>query len=179
VPKPGLYPLIVSPIIKDVKLNRVLIDGGSSLNILLLKTIDQMRLSRSLLHPSWAPFHSIVPGVVATPGGHIILLVTFGTRENFCMESVQFEVANFETAYNAFLGRLTLMKFMAIPHYPYLVLKMAGTCGVISIRGDIKRAFNYDKESCKTADRLLASTKLQELKEALAESLPRPGHARG
>jgi hypothetical protein len=36
VPKPGQYPLIVSPIIKDVKLNRVLIDGGSSLNILLL-----------------------------------------------------------------------------------------------------------------------------------------------
>jgi hypothetical protein len=38
VPKPGWYPLIVSPIIKDVKLNRVVIDGGSSLNILFLKT---------------------------------------------------------------------------------------------------------------------------------------------
>jgi hypothetical protein len=38
VPKPGRYPLIVSPIIKDVKLNRVLIYGVSSLNILLLKT---------------------------------------------------------------------------------------------------------------------------------------------
>jgi hypothetical protein len=34
VPKPGRYPLIVCPIIKDVKLNRVLIDGASSLNIL-------------------------------------------------------------------------------------------------------------------------------------------------
>jgi hypothetical protein len=52
VPKPGWYPLIVSPIIKDVKLNRVLVDGGSSLNILFLKTFNQMGLSRSLLHPS-------------------------------------------------------------------------------------------------------------------------------
>jgi hypothetical protein len=44
VQKPGWYPLIVSPIIKDVKLNRVYIDGGSTLNILFLKTFDQMGL---------------------------------------------------------------------------------------------------------------------------------------
>jgi hypothetical protein len=55
VPKPGWYPLIVSPIIKDVKLNQVLVDGGSSMNILLLKTFNQMSLSRSLLCPSQAP----------------------------------------------------------------------------------------------------------------------------
>jgi hypothetical protein len=40
------YPLIVSPIVKDVKLNRVLVGGGGSLNILFLKTFDQMGLSR-------------------------------------------------------------------------------------------------------------------------------------
>jgi hypothetical protein len=40
VPKSGRYPLIVCPIVKDVKLNRVLVDGGSSLNILFLKTLD-------------------------------------------------------------------------------------------------------------------------------------------
>jgi hypothetical protein len=34
VPKLGWYPLIVSPIVKDVKLNQVLVNGGSSLNIL-------------------------------------------------------------------------------------------------------------------------------------------------
>jgi hypothetical protein len=40
VPKLGWYPLIVYPIIKDVRLNRVLIDGGNSLNILFLKTFN-------------------------------------------------------------------------------------------------------------------------------------------
>jgi hypothetical protein len=40
VPKPGRYPLIISPIVKDVKPNRVLVNGGSSLNILFLKTFD-------------------------------------------------------------------------------------------------------------------------------------------
>jgi hypothetical protein len=67
VPKLGQYPLIVLPIVKDVKLNRVLVDGGSSLNILFLKTFDQMGLSRSLLCPSRAPFHGIIPSVAATP----------------------------------------------------------------------------------------------------------------
>jgi hypothetical protein len=56
IPKPWWYPLVVYPIVKDVKLNRVLVDGGSSLNLFFLKTFDQMGLSRSLLHPSQAPF---------------------------------------------------------------------------------------------------------------------------
>jgi hypothetical protein len=47
-------------------------------------------------------------------------------------------MADFETAYNTFLGQPTLTKFMAIPHYAYLVLKIPGLCGVISIRGDVK-----------------------------------------
>jgi hypothetical protein len=136
-----------------------------------------MGLSRSLLHPSRASFHGIVPGAAVTPVGQIALLVTFRTRENFRTQTIQFEVANFETVYNAFLGRSTLSKFMKIPHYAYLVLKMLGPRDIISIRGDIKRAFNCDRECCETANRLLASAKLQELKQALSESPPRPGHA--
>jgi hypothetical protein len=101
-------------------------DGGSSLNRLFLKTFDQMGLSRSLFYTSQAPFHDIVPGAAATPFGQISLPVTFGTRENFQTKTIQFKVANFETAYNAFLGRPALTKFMAILHYAYLVLKMLG-----------------------------------------------------
>jgi hypothetical protein len=171
VPKPRKYPLIVSPIVKDVKLNRVLVGGGSSLNIMFLTTFDQMGLSRCLLRPSRAPFRGIVPGAAVTVISQISLPITFGTRENFCMETIQFEVADFETRYNAFLGRPALFKFM---HYAYLVLKMPGPCGVIPIRGDVKQAFYYDRESSETADRQATSAKLQELKQALAESPPDP-----
>jgi hypothetical protein len=52
IPKLGRYPLIVSSIIKEVKLNQVLVDGGSTLKIQFLKTFDQMGLSRNALHPS-------------------------------------------------------------------------------------------------------------------------------
>jgi hypothetical protein len=55
VPKPGRYPLIVSPIIKDIKLNRVLVHGGSSLNILFMMSFDQMGFSRSPCAPVEPP----------------------------------------------------------------------------------------------------------------------------
>jgi hypothetical protein len=86
--------------------------------------------------------------------------VTFGTQENFCTETIQFEVTNFDTAYNAFLGRLALSKFLAISHYTYLVMKMPRPRGAISIGGDVKQAFNCDRESCETADILTASAEL-------------------
>jgi hypothetical protein len=61
---------------------------------------------------------------------------------------------------------------MAIPHYAYLVPKMLGSHGVISIRGDVKQAFDCERESCEMADRLTVSIELEDLKQALAESPP-------
>jgi hypothetical protein len=122
------------------------------------------------LRTSRAPFHGIVPGAAATPRQSYHSSVTFGTPENFRTENLQFEVADFEMAYYAFLGRPALSKFMMIPHYAYLVLKIPGAYGVLSIRGDVKRAFVYDRKSYKMADRLTASVELQDLKQALAKS---------
>jgi hypothetical protein len=96
-----------------------------------------MGISKTLLRPSRAPFHYIVPGVAVTPVGRITLPVTIGTQDNFRTENIQFEVIDFEIAYNAFLGRPTLSKFIVIPHSAYLVLKMPALRGVISIKGDV------------------------------------------
>jgi hypothetical protein len=75
-------------------------------------------------------------------------------------------------AYNAFMGQLVLSKFMAIPHYAYLVLKMLGPHGVISIRVEVKCDYDCDRESCEMVNRLMAFAELQDLKHALAESPP-------
>jgi hypothetical protein len=64
---------------------------------------------------------------------------------------------------------------MAIPHYTYLVLKMPGPNGVISVNGDIKQAYDCDKESCEMTDALLASI---EPKESHGQVPARPGDAR-
>jgi hypothetical protein len=48
---------------------------------------------------------------------------------------MEFEVADFEMTYNVFLKRPMLTKFMAIPHYAYLVLKMSGLMESSSSKG--------------------------------------------
>nr|ABA97384.2 retrotransposon protein, putative, Ty3-gypsy subclass [Oryza sativa Japonica Group] len=101
---PGRYPLVLDPVVRNVKLRRTLIDGGSALNILFAKTLDDMQIPHMELKPSNAPFHGVIPGLSATPLGQITLPVTFGTWENFRTENVCFEVAYFETAYHAILG---------------------------------------------------------------------------
>ena len=74
------------------------------------------------------------------PLGHIYLSVTFGTPENYRTEFLRFEVACFDCGYNTIIGRPGLAKFMAIPHYPYMILKMSGPQGIITARADFQGA---------------------------------------
>jgi hypothetical protein len=104
--------------VAEVKLTRVLIDGGSGLNLIFASTLRKMGLDlMDLLVQSKSPFYSIVSGNAAHPLGMVVLPVTFGTRENYRTEFIKFEVANFESSYHAILGRPTLAKFMAVLHY--------------------------------------------------------------
>jgi hypothetical protein len=61
-------------------------------------------------------------------------------------EYVKFEVTDFETSYHAILGRPAIAKFIAVPHYTYLVLKMPRPVGVLSLQGDLKISFDCDTE---------------------------------
>jgi hypothetical protein len=82
----------------------------------------------------------------------VVLPVTFGeTRENYRTEYIKFEVADFETSYHAILDRPAIAKFMAVPHYTYLVLKMPSPASVLSLQGDLKISFDYDTEAVKLA----------------------------
>src|SRR6266498_5808239 len=69
IPHPGRYPLVLDPIVRIVKLNRVLIDSGSGLNILFAKTLDDMKIPSSNLNRSSSLFHRVIPGTSAIPLG--------------------------------------------------------------------------------------------------------------
>jgi hypothetical protein len=105
-----------------------------------------------MLTKSTSPFYGIVPGNAVIPLGLVVLPVTFGeTRENYRTEYIKFEVADFETSYHAILGRPAIAKFMAVPHYTYLVLKMPSPAGVLSLQGDLKISFDCDTEAVELA----------------------------
>jgi hypothetical protein len=84
------------------------------------------------------PFFGIVSTEGEYPLGDINMPVTFGTPENYRTEFLKFEVASFDCGYNAIIGRTGLAKFMAIPHYLYMVLKMPGPQGIITMRADFQ-----------------------------------------
>ena len=77
----------------------------------------------------------------------MVLPVTFGTPDNYRTELIKFDVADFESSYHAIHGQPALAKFMAIPHYVYLLLKMPGKTRVLTFRGDLQRSFECEKEA--------------------------------
>jgi len=95
--EPGKFSLVLDPVVQGSKLTRILIDGGSRLNLILASTLRKMGLNyKSLLTPSKAPFYDIIPGNSSTPIGTVIVPITFGTEQNFRTEHIKFEVADFE-----------------------------------------------------------------------------------
>ena len=99
-----------------------------------------MNILVSKLHKSYLEFHGIIPGKKAHSLGMITLNVVFGTPSNFLKENITFEVVDFPSAYHALLGRPVYARFMAIPCYVYLKLKMRGLRGVMTVSGDYMQA---------------------------------------
>jgi hypothetical protein len=61
---------------------------------------------------------------------------------------------------------------MAIPHYPYLLLKMPGPHGVLSLRGDLKRAFDSDIQAIQIVVKAQAADSRKEIATIAAQINP-------
>ena len=135
-------------------------DGGSSLNIIYLKTLDLLGIKRMQLQPSAGGFHGVVPGKKALPVGRIDLPVCFGTTANFRKETLTFKVVGFRGTYHAIVGQPGYAKFMAISNYTYLKLKMPGTKGVITVSSSYEHAYECDVECVEYGEAVESSTEL-------------------
>jgi hypothetical protein len=72
--------------------------------------------------------------------------VIFGTPSNFRKEKIEFEVVDWPSQYHAILGRPAFARFMVVPHYAYLKLRMPANRGPLMISGSFARFENYDKD---------------------------------
>jgi hypothetical protein len=154
IPNPGQYPLVVDPVSGNARFSKVLMDGGSSLNILYAHTLHLLGIGLDQLRPSTTPFHGVAPGKRVHPLGQIDLSVWFGTPDNFRKETLTFEVVGFRGAYHAILGQPCYAKFMAVTNYTYLKMKMPGPKGVIAVGSSIEHAFDCDVECVEHAEAL-------------------------
>ena len=69
----GQLALVVDPQVGGYKFTKVLMDGGSNINIMYDETFRRMGLIDKSLKPSNTVFHGIVPGKSAYPVGKIAL----------------------------------------------------------------------------------------------------------
>jgi hypothetical protein len=171
VSSPGRYPLVVDPVIGNTRLTKVLMDGGSSLNIIYAETLELLGIDLSTIRAGAAPFHGIVPGKRILPLGQLDLPVCFGTPSNFRRETLTFEVVRFQGTYHAVLGRPCYAKFMVVPNYTYLKLKMSGPNGV-TVGSTCRHAYECDVECVEYAEALAESEALIADLECLSQEVP-------
>jgi hypothetical protein len=67
--------------------SRVLIDGGSSINLLYRSSMEKLGIPTAQLKPSRLTFHGIMPGQ-CTPMGRVQLEVLFGEKGNSRREPI-------------------------------------------------------------------------------------------
>ena len=165
----GRYPLVVDPIVGPKQLTKVLMDGGSGLNIIYAKTLDEMGVDRTCLRPTLAPFHGIVLGKQAMPLGQIDLPITFGDQFNYRTETLTFKVVGFPGTFHVILGQPCYAKFMAIPNYTYLKLKMSGPPGVITVGTSFQCTYECEVECYGHTTAIVASRELATLREEVSK----------
>jgi hypothetical protein len=113
-----------------------------------------MGIGLDQLRPNTTSFHGVALGKRVQPLGQIDLPVWFGTPDNFRKETLTFEVVGFNGTYHAILGRLCYAKFMVVPNYTYLKMKMSGPKGIITLGSSIEHAFDCDIECVEHAEAL-------------------------
>ena len=79
-------------------------------------------------------------------------------------------VTDFDGTYHAILGHPSLTKFMAVPHYSYLVLKMPTEKGVLTIKGNVYIAYTCEEESFKVPEAINLSIRMAEIMSQVAQA---------
>src|SRR4051812_33618446 len=144
-------------------MERVFMDGGSSMNIIFASTLQKMLIPRSVWKESSIVLNGVVPGEAAASLGVVELEVVFGNRRNFTKHVLEFELLDWQSQYHAILGRPAFAQFMAVPHYAYLKLKMPGSTGVLTINGSFIKSDQCDHDFHKISDTLGAEQELREI----------------
>jgi hypothetical protein len=167
MPSPGEYALVLDPFMcsdtHTCRFSRVLIDGGSSINLLYRSSMEKLCIPLAQLKLSQLTFHGIVPRHSCAPMGRVQLEVHFRKKGNNHREPIWFEVVDISSPYHALLGRPALAKFMAVLHYAYLKMKLSGPRGVITVLGCFKKSLACSKASSQLAEALVITEEKRQL----------------
>jgi hypothetical protein len=127
--------LVVTINIAGFTTRRVMIDNGSSADILYLPAYQQMKFDKDKLQPMEAPLIGFT-GDKVCPIGIITLPITVGTYPKTISKTVDFLVVNCLSAYNAIIGRPTLNRLRAVTSTYHLLIKFPTKHEIGEVRRD-------------------------------------------
>jgi hypothetical protein len=136
--------LVIEVNIAGWVIRKILVDNGSSANILFFKTFEKMNLSQHMLHPPEYPLQGF-GGKPIKLVGKVSLPVSFGDLDNARTETLTFDVVDIYHPYLTIFGRGFMNKFDAVIRQQFLCMKIPAPKGVITVFGDQQEAKNIEK----------------------------------
>ena len=132
---PHDYPLVIRAVVANKTIHRVLVDNGSSVDIIFASAFDKMGIEREKLEPASTHLRGFSREKVL-PLGSIQLVLTLGDPPCQATTTVRFLIVDAPSAYNVLLGRPSLNAIKAILSAYHMVIKFPTTNGVGMVRGD-------------------------------------------
>ena len=148
-------PLLVRAVVANKTVHWVLIDNGSSADIIFASAFDKMGIGREKLEPVNTPLRGF-SGERVLPLGSIQLVLTLGDPPCQATTTTKFLVVDAPSAYNMLLGRPSLNSIKAIPSAYHMMIKFPTVNGVGMVRGDqrVAREFYSASMKQKTVDNI-------------------------
>ncbi|GAU34117.1 hypothetical protein TSUD_65960 [Trifolium subterraneum] len=134
-------PLLVRAKMANFDVRRILVDQGSSCDIMYSGLFKVLQLTEENLVPYVGSDLQGFNGSTTKPWGYVDLIVTFGENKAMKSVKVKFLVVDCPSLYNCIIGRPTLAELFAVSSTIHLKLKYYTKDGqVATINGDIEAA---------------------------------------
>ena len=128
-------PLVVRAVVANKTVHRVLVDNGSSADIIFASAFDKMGIGRERLEPVNTHLRGF-SGEKVLPLGSIQLVLTLGEPPCQATTTTRFLVVDTPSAYNMLLDIPSLNAIKAIPSAYHMMIKFPTVSGVGMVRGD-------------------------------------------
>ena len=128
-------PVVIRAVVANKTIHPVLVDNGSSVDIIFASAFNKMGIGREKLEPVSTHLQGF-SGEKVLPLGSIQLVLTLGEPQCQATTTVRFLIVDAPSAYNVLLDRPSLNAIKVIPSAYHMVIKFPTTNEVGMVRGD-------------------------------------------
>ncbi|KAK3033701.1 hypothetical protein RJ639_033925 [Escallonia herrerae] len=161
-------PLVVTLRVGNFDVKRILVDNGSSAEVLFYEAFPKMNIPSDRLRKMDTPLYGFSNHPVAVEG-IIALPVAIGTPPTQAKLMLDFVVVRVPSAYNAILGRTALNQLKAVVFTYHLKMKFPTEHGVGEVKGDQIVARQCYMASCRAINK--EAFIIEDLRDGLKENL--------